>query len=72
MFVLTDTEELNSPDLGAFDESEEETCFLNHSQLGSMSCGSLAMAWGSDSELEAEGMQQRASDKGESLFVNEI
>ena len=61
MYVLTDTEEIT-----------EDTCYLNHSCLSSMSCGSLDMAWSTDSELEAEGMQARAIGRGVVLHVNEI
>ena len=46
MYVLTDTQEIT-----------EETCYLNHSCLQSMSCGSHSMAWTTESELEAEMMR---------------
>ena len=61
MYILTDTEEI-----------EEDTCYLNHSCLGSCSCGSLDMAWMSKSELAAEGMQARAKAKDIELFINEM
>ena len=60
MYVLTDTPEI-----------AEDTCYLNHSCLGMCSCGSLDMAWTTDSELEAEGMQARAAAKGVTLYINE-
>ena len=62
MYVLTDT-----PEIG------DETCYLNQSCLGSMSCGSLDMAWSTDSELEAIGMERLAYERGrKTLYVNEI
>ena len=61
MFTLTDTRII-----------EDDTCYLNHSCLGSCACGSLDMAWTTESELEAEGMAYRAIDKGVTLYINEI
>ena len=61
MFTLIDTEEIT-----------EETCYLNHAYLGSMSCGSEDMAWTTKSELEAEGMQARAAVKGKTLFIHQL
>ena len=60
-YVLTDTEDI-----------EEDTCYLNHSQQGTMSAGSLDMAWTTKSELEAEGMAARAAEKGKHYYVNII
>ena len=59
MYVLTDTQEIT-----------EITCYLNHSCLHSMSCGSEEMAWTTESELEAEMMRARAADKGKTLYIN--
>ena len=41
---------------GRIPESADDRCYLNHAYLGSMSFGSLDMAWTTDSQLEAEGM----------------
>lgn len=40
-------------------EDDDDKCYLNHAYLGSMSFGSLDMAWTTDSFLEAEGMSAR-------------
>ena len=61
MIVLTDTENI-----------EEETCYLNHSCLSTFSAGSLDMAWVTNSMLEAEGMQARASEKNKFYYINEL
>jgi len=62
MYTLTDTETIT-----------DETCYLNHACfLTTCACGSLDMAWITESRLEAEGMQAQAAACGATLYINEI
>lgn len=49
---------------GRMPKNPDDRCYLNHAYLGSMSFGSLDMAWTTNSRLEAEGMLARVRRKG--------